>query len=515
MLALLERQMEQLYNARNPRPDGAGLGRLAGQDAGKGAGQHHATAVQWDSLHHVGSEDFLSTTGGMRYHLRCWRLQSAREHWGWTVQFSRTTTPMAPRFRLPSVVPLPAAGHAMMPLQTGGKRLSATLRDGVLLCAAFQSGNCATRGDSCADGRHRCAVLLQSGRICGGTHGAGECRVKRAIQAPESPPRTGTRAKAAPVVLRPKAKGKGQPEVKAMPKPKKMPRDAQLPPLKRMRLTPESRRRRRQGMKRQRWCLWSRTFPLLEGGLRSLRCHHRADLLRALRPRGRARCDWDDDRYQRHPGFLNDADFAYAFRSYEDAMAQAGTLVAEEWAVVRSSDTSGLYGAVASALDATEPAPRNPAPKRATTFMMRMASRGRAVRKPKVTAAEKPEARSEDQVEALTEALHCLESMKPRGNPACSTVTQGSSEGPRGGGSHGKRSVADLFGAPGPYGRSWSKPCCSLHCPARCRDVSPSAVYAVSGAEAAESDSAAYTPKSPGMITNASPTAQSWSPTLT
>ena len=85
--------------------------------------------------------------------------------------------------------------------------------------------------------------------------------------------------------------------------------------------------------------------------------------------------------------------------------------------MVRSSDTSGLYGAVASALDATEPAPRNPAPKRATTFMMRMASRGRAVRKPKVTAAEKPVAPSEDQVQvALTEALHCLESMKPRGN---------------------------------------------------------------------------------------------------
>ena len=31
------------------------------------------------------------------------------------------------------------------------------------------------------------AVLLQSGRICGGTHGAGEWCVKRAIQAPESP----------------------------------------------------------------------------------------------------------------------------------------------------------------------------------------------------------------------------------------------------------------------------------------------------------------------------------------
>eukprot|EP00439_Symbiodinium_sp_Y106_P057887 s2353_g8.t1 len=93
-------------------------------------------------------------------------------------------------------------------------------------------------------------------------------------------------------------------------------------------------------------------------------------------------------------GFLSDADFAYAFRSYEDAMAQAGTLVAEEWAVVRSSDTSGLDGAMASALDTTEPAPRNPAPKRASTFMMRMTSRDRAVRKPKVPAAEKPETAS-------------------------------------------------------------------------------------------------------------------------
>ena len=89
-------------------------------------------------------------------------------------------------------------------------------------------------------------------------------------------------------------------------------------------------------------------------------------------------------------GFQNDA----AFRSYEDAMAQAGT-----------SDASGLYGAVASALDAPAPVLGNPAPKRATTFMMRMASRGRAVRKPKLTAAEKPEAPREDQVEALTEAL--------------------------------------------------------------------------------------------------------------
>ena len=162
-------------------------------------------------------------------------------------------------------------------------------------------------------------------------------------------------------------------------------------------------------------------------------------------------------------GFLSDADFAYAFRSYEDAMAQAGTLVAEEWAVVRSSDTSGLYGAVASALDATEPAPRNPAPKRATTFMMRMASRGRAVRKPKVPAAEKPETASQDQVEALTEALHCLEFMKPRGHLTVALEKEWRAALPRKAAAKVReaegatvRSFADVFGAPGPYGGSWS-----------------------------------------------------------
>ena len=44
----------------------AGLGRLAGQDAGKGAGQHHATEVQWDTLHHVGAEEALLADRGGR-----------------------------------------------------------------------------------------------------------------------------------------------------------------------------------------------------------------------------------------------------------------------------------------------------------------------------------------------------------------------------------------------------------------------------------------------------------------
>ena len=37
-------------------------------------------------------------------------------------------------------------------------------------------------------------------------------------------------------------------------------------------------------------------------------------------------------------GFEDDRDFAYAFGSYEEARATAGTLVAEEWAAIRASD---------------------------------------------------------------------------------------------------------------------------------------------------------------------------------
>ncbi|CAE7222905.1 unnamed protein product [Symbiodinium sp. CCMP2592] len=116
-------------------------------------------------------------------------------HTVWQGQLSQKE--VQSRFQLPAVVPVPAAARAMMPRQIGGKRLSATLRDGVQLCAAFQSGQCQHGGDECASGRHRCAIL-QSGRVCGGT--------QRSVAAPESPPRTGTRAKAAAVVLKPKAK---------------------------------------------------------------------------------------------------------------------------------------------------------------------------------------------------------------------------------------------------------------------------------------------------------------------
>ncbi|CAE7363164.1 unnamed protein product, partial [Symbiodinium sp. CCMP2592] len=156
-----------------------------------------------------------------------------------TVQLSPEE--IQPRFRLPAAVPVPAAAAAMMPRQIGGKRLPATLRDGVQLCAAFQAGHCRHQGDECSGGRHRCAILLQSGRVCGGTHGAEVCRVKRFVKAPESPPRTGIRAKAGAVVLKPKAKTI---QVKVMPKSRGAlagsgSSSSDLPPLKRQRVAQE------------------------------------------------------------------------------------------------------------------------------------------------------------------------------------------------------------------------------------------------------------------------------------
>ncbi|CAE7396468.1 unnamed protein product [Symbiodinium sp. CCMP2592] len=113
-------------------------------------------------------------------------------------------------------------------------------------------------------------------------------------------------------------------------------------------------------------------------------------------------------------GLLSDSDFAFSFQSYEEAMAQAGTLVSEEWAAVRATSSSGLYGAVASALESASPDPK-PAVRRPSSFRLRVAAKGRVVRKQ--PAAPKEEAKpSDDHVEALTEALYCLGSMRPRGD---------------------------------------------------------------------------------------------------
>ena len=150
-----------------------------------------------------------------------------------------------PRFNVPRTLPLPDRVEYMMPRQINGKRVSASLRDGARLCVEYQRGRCS--GPSpCPAGQHRCAILVQSGRVCGGSHPAKECREKRAVLAPLSPEREGTRPKVAAVVLRPRAgapKASKEEAAALPPHPKKGPQrralasDASdLPPLKRQRV---------------------------------------------------------------------------------------------------------------------------------------------------------------------------------------------------------------------------------------------------------------------------------------
>ena len=75
------------------------------------------------------------------------------------------------------------AASPTMPDQLNGKILTATLKNGKPLCPDFQQDACPNDADTCPFGAHLCAVLQQSGRACGGKHGAAVCRIKRAVLA--------------------------------------------------------------------------------------------------------------------------------------------------------------------------------------------------------------------------------------------------------------------------------------------------------------------------------------------
>ena len=114
-----------------------------------------------------------------------------------------------------------------MPHILNGKQLSSFLRDGSLLCGAYQTNQCQHSPETC-EGLHRCAVLCRTGRVCGGHHRAGECRDKRFLPAdlpqqsgPASSSQGGTEA--IPPAHRPVAKAgnKRPPEPSQPPRRKK------------------------------------------------------------------------------------------------------------------------------------------------------------------------------------------------------------------------------------------------------------------------------------------------------
>lgn len=74
---------------------------------------------------------------------------------------------------------------ASMPDSVQGKQLSSFLKDGTLLCGSYQIDCCDKAEDVCG-AVHKCAVLLKSGRVCGGRHQATHCREKRFRDHPSS-----------------------------------------------------------------------------------------------------------------------------------------------------------------------------------------------------------------------------------------------------------------------------------------------------------------------------------------
>ena len=53
-------------------------------------------------------------------------------------------------------------------------RTAKTLRDGTKFCVNFQKDSC-RKGEKCPEGRHFCAGMQQSERVCGGRHPACRC----------------------------------------------------------------------------------------------------------------------------------------------------------------------------------------------------------------------------------------------------------------------------------------------------------------------------------------------------
>ena len=59
-----------------------------------------------------------------------------------------------------------------------GKSVAKVMKDGTVLCQAFQSGHCKAKGQ-CPNGAHRCGNVTNKDRVCGASsHGAHSCRAQ-------------------------------------------------------------------------------------------------------------------------------------------------------------------------------------------------------------------------------------------------------------------------------------------------------------------------------------------------
>ena len=68
-----------------------------------------------------------------------------------------------------------------MPASVNGRTMLSFMKNGDPLCAAYQQGLCGREEAVCL-GKHRCAAVLKSGRVCGGHHAGGECHDRRVVR---------------------------------------------------------------------------------------------------------------------------------------------------------------------------------------------------------------------------------------------------------------------------------------------------------------------------------------------
>lgn len=110
------------------------------------------------------------------------------------------TTALKSRAQKRKAEAMEPSSEGVMPDEIQGRITTAFLKNGMPLCSAFQMKSCPADGTTCTK-LHKCAVVLRTGRACGGSHPACECRDKRAVKAEvESPSPKPTPAKAARLV---------------------------------------------------------------------------------------------------------------------------------------------------------------------------------------------------------------------------------------------------------------------------------------------------------------------------
>eukprot|EP00438_Fugacium_kawagutii_P032692 Skav204466 [mRNA] locus=scaffold5533:30858:32279:- [translate_table: standard] len=76
------------------------------------------------------------------------------------------------------------SGASVMPASINDKLLTKTLRNGDPLCASYQVGQC--KATQCTE-NHLCAIVLKSGRACGGKHMAKDCFNRKFLAVADAP----------------------------------------------------------------------------------------------------------------------------------------------------------------------------------------------------------------------------------------------------------------------------------------------------------------------------------------